>query len=214
MISPGATEREDAGLVRRATTAVLELAVGSIEEPTGGVAPSLTSDTVSGRAQPCSDERLSLLEHSPATKSWGRRALEVGTGIALGLSATMTLSGAAMKTVRFDIRCLVAITMLASACTTVPADGHDPGAMSEQDEHVSETTQALTGTHKVCSGIIPDKYRDSIEVDDGWSATTCLGWVTSIHGGASGTWQLGCVFTNGFSWGAQGGGLPSPNCGW
>ena len=119
-----------------------------------------------------------------------------------------------MKASILDIQRIAAITLLVGACATVPPDDRAPGTAPEQDQTTSETSQALTGTHKVCSGIIPDKYRDSIEVDDGWSATTCLGWVTSIHGGAAGTWQLGCLFTNGFSWGAAGGGLPSPNCGW
>jgi hypothetical protein len=104
----------------------------------------------------------------------------------------------------------MAFAFLISACASIPPDSTDtPSA----DEHTGQATQALTGTHKVCSAINTGApFRDSIEVDDGWSATTCLGWVQSVGGTQ---WQLGCLSTNGFSWGATNGGIPTnPSCGW
>lgn len=101
--------------------------------------------------------------------------------------------------------------LMVFACTSTSPDGKGWAEASAQDEHTGESTQALTGTHKVCSAVVPGNFRDSIEVDNGWSAFTCLGWVQSVGGTA---WQLGCLFTNGFSWGASNGGIPGPNCGW
>ena|SRR5690349_24294287 len=96
--------------------------------------------------------------------------------------------------------------LFASACVT--QDGEPQGPQTGQ------TAQALTGFHKLCSAVVSDKFRDTIEVDDTWSASTCFWWANSVTVG-TGTFQLGCLFTNSFSWGAPGGGAPSPsNCGW
>lgn len=106
----------------------------------------------------------------------------------------------------------------AAGCAALPGDdaAGDPAASATAaapGDHTGQAVQALTGNHKVCSAIVPDKFRDSIEVDDGWSSTTCFGWAQGVTAG-TGTWQMGCLFTNGFSWGGGGGGIPSPNCGW
>jgi hypothetical protein len=117
-----------------------------------------------------------------------------------------------MNRVNCLIRYTLVIAMIApTACTAIAPDGDDPVGSASTDGRVGETTQALTGVHKICSGVDDGNFRDSIEVDDGWSTTTCLGWARSIGGG---DWQMGCLFSNGFSWGATNGGIPSPNCGW
>jgi hypothetical protein len=107
--------------------------------------------------------------------------------------------------------CMFATIALAATACVSPEDG----APSGPGEPAGQTVQALTGVHKVCSAIAPGNYRDSIEVDNNWSITTCVGWVHSVNGGLpDSTGQLGCLFDNGFSWGSQGFGVPSSNCGW
>jgi hypothetical protein len=105
----------------------------------------------------------------------------------------------------------LASALVTSACTSMSPDGNEPAETASPGEHTGQTTQALTGLHKVCSAITPDNWRDSIEVDDGWSGTTCHGWAASI---SASQWQLGCLSTSGFSWGYVNGGIPSSNCGW
>jgi hypothetical protein len=112
-------------------------------------------------------------------------------------------------------RCLIGSACLLfaalSACSSVSPDGKEWVPTPSENEGVGQVEQALTGTNKVCSAVVSGVFRDSIVVDNGWSATTCHGWAVSV-GGTS--WQLGCLFTNGFAWGAANGGRPSPNCGW
>src|SRR3954468_4113323 len=104
------------------------------------------------------------------------------------------------------------ITLAATACVSPSPEDAAPEASGD---HTGQSVQALTGVHKVCSAIVPSNYRDSIEVDNNWSITTCIGWVQSVNAGSPGsTGQLGCLFDNGFSWGSQGFGVPSPDCGW
>jgi hypothetical protein len=107
------------------------------------------------------------------------------------------------------VRGFAAVLVIASACMTVPEDGESaPGPQTGQ------TTQALMGIHKMCSAVVPDKYRDTIIVDDTWTASTCFSWARSVNVGI-GTWQLGCLLPGAFTWGAPGGGPPTPsNCGW
>jgi hypothetical protein len=114
------------------------------------------------------------------------------------------------------VTCILGIVMFAStACVPQsPDDNEQPPAPGD---HTGQTMQALTGNHKICSAIVPSNYRDSIEVDDTWTASTCLSWANSVNAGAPGaTWQLGCLFPTSFSWGSQGGGAPpsQSNCGW
>lgn len=102
------------------------------------------------------------------------------------------------------------ITATGSGCTGASSEGKDPQP-SSQAEPTGEATQALTGVQKICSAVSPDNWRDTIEVGDGWTNLACRGWAQSV--GAP-TWQVGCFFDSGFSWGAASGGLPNPNCGW
>lgn len=104
---------------------------------------------------------------------------------------------------------IAAAMIVPSACTAV-SDGNDPDP-SSQGAGTGEVRQALTGTQKLCSGFIGGNWRDTIEVSDGWSISTCLSWTQSIGALQS---QLGCLSDTGFSWGALNGGIPSPNCGW
>lgn len=112
-------------------------------------------------------------------------------------------------------RCLVVAACVSfaafSACSSVSPDGQEWVATPTEGEEIGQVQQALAGTHKVCSAVVSGNFRDSIVVNNGWSSTTCLGWVQSVGGT---TWQLGCLFDNGFTWGAANGGRPSPNCGW
>jgi hypothetical protein len=104
----------------------------------------------------------------------------------------------------------LAVASLAVAACTATAPEGEQGAPG-RDEQTGQTTQALTGAHKICSAITPENWRDTIEVEDAWSMSTCRNWAGSI--GAP-QWQVGCVFDNGFSWGGTNGGAPSFNCGW
>lgn len=111
---------------------------------------------------------------------------------------------------------LVAASM--GACATTDGDewilsggSADEGAAATEAEAVADTAQALTGTHKICSGVVPGNFRDSIPVPNGWNTGMCQSWASSI--GAT-HWQLGCLFDGGYSWGVTNGGLPPNNCGW
>ena len=46
-----------------------------------------------------------------------------------------------------------------------------------------------------------------------WTFEDCYQWGREMLGGVS-VLQVGCIFTDHFSIGAKGGGLPSENCGW
>lgn len=102
-----------------------------------------------------------------------------------------------------------AYAVLNSACITadesewtyVPAD---------DSEEVAETSQALTGTHKVCRAIAPNNWQDTTIVPNAWNMGMCQKWAT-VLGGAS--WQVGCIFDTGYSWGVNGV-VPAKNCGW
>lgn len=105
---------------------------------------------------------------------------------------------------------VIAAAMIIPSACTVGSDGTEPD-VSSQGDRTGEVNQALTGAQKICSGISPGNWRDTLEVNDGWTASTCFAWTQSI--GAS-QWQLGCVFDTSFSWGVTNGGAPNPNCGW
>src|SRR4051812_12373734 len=79
-----------------------------------------------------------------------------------------------------------AVLLAMAGCSSVSPDGKEWVAPS-QGENTAETAQALTGTHKVCSAVTFNNWRDSINVDDGWSFTTCQGWAASV--GAE-RWQV------------------------
>lgn len=102
-----------------------------------------------------------------------------------------------------------------ASCTT--ADGKEwapqpmPAADEEPAEAVGEAPSALTGTHKMCSGFVSGNYRDTILVPSAWSSGMCQSWVAST---GTSSWQIGCVFDWGYSWGTPNGGLPPSNCGW
>ena len=102
----------------------------------------------------------------------------------------------------------VASLLAVAACTATAPDG-DQGPPGGAD--TGQTTQALSGTHKLCSAITPNNWRDTIEVEDAWAKSTCQSWASSI---AAPQWQVGCVFDSGFSWGGVNGGTPGVNCGW
>jgi hypothetical protein len=71
-------------------------------------------------------------------------------------------------------------------------------------------TAQFTGS-KLCSVIVGGDWRDTFSVPSGWTRNTCRIFRNSV--GAY-DYQLGCAFSNGFSWGSGGGGTPSQNCGW
>ena len=69
---------------------------------------------------------------------------------------------------------------------------------------------AFTG-QKFCSAMNPGGAVDTIVVPPGWTTDTCNNW-RIMHGYSS--YFIGCIFTNSYSRGSDGGGAPSPNCGW
>lgn len=72
--------------------------------------------------------------------------------------------------------------------------------------------EAIRQPRKLCSAVIIGQWRDTIEVDDNWSRSTCQRWVREVDGREM---QLGCLLPDGqFSMGSPNGGPPSPNCGW
>lgn len=98
-------------------------------------------------------------------------------------------------------------TLVASACVRqTPPSGED----------MTEGTQALTATSKVCEALW-NGTTDSIDVPDSWTIATCGSWAKSVD---LNDYRVGCVFDdNSFSWGTRhfepfGAGLPNPNCDW
>jgi len=73
------------------------------------------------------------------------------------------------------------------------------------------TVNAQTGGTKLCSAVEPGNFRDTISVSSAWSAGTCQNYANSVR---AQQYQLGCTFSNAFSWGSANGGTPNPNCGW
>ncbi|RYZ44163.1 MAG: hypothetical protein EOO71_00390 [Myxococcaceae bacterium] len=79
------------------------------------------------------------------------------------------------------------------------------------------------GGQKVCSAVVPDNWRDSINVPASWGPQTCAEWARSV--GAA-HYQLGCFFESrrnspSFVWGESAGAggvpqgvIPATNCGW
>ena len=74
---------------------------------------------------------------------------------------------------------------------------------------VAQSDQPIS--NKLCSGIVPGNYRDTINVPYNWSPRTCRDFANSI--GAE-TYQLGCITDTSFVWGQLGGGRPFSDCGW
>lgn len=119
--------------------------------------------------------------------------------------------GEDMKNVILRRPCVLATILCASfgllASCDMPTDDSAP-----EPESTETTSQPLTNSpHKMCSAITGGNWRDTIIVDNGWSLTTCQGWAASV---SATSWQVGCLNTNGFSWGNGGYSVPSPNCGW
>jgi len=75
----------------------------------------------------------------------------------------------------------------------------------------SRTVTAQSTGPKLCSVVVPGNWRDTFSVPLGWNSGTCLNFRNSVK---ATEYQLGCAFSNGFSWGSFGGGTPNPNCGW
>lgn len=67
------------------------------------------------------------------------------------------------------------------------------------------------GYQKVCSVFIPDHWRDSILVPSSWTVAECNKLRLRL---VATSFNLGCLFKDGPSFGTNGGGIPSPNCGW
>jgi hypothetical protein len=97
------------------------------------------------------------------------------------------------------------------------ADGKEWVPTPDEDGHLASTTQALTGTTKVCSAVVIGAWRDSISVPNSWSIAWCQNWANSI---SATRYQVGCQFDPpGWSWGSLvsiGSAAPTPtsNCGW
>lgn len=106
--------------------------------------------------------------------------------------------------------CSFVFSLAPSACVLGSTENNDVAEAPVHKEIMGETTQSLTGAHKVCSAVSPGYSRDSIVVTS-WHPYTCSGWATSV--GAP-VWQLGCLTDYGYSWGSAYGGIPSPNCEW
>jgi hypothetical protein len=68
------------------------------------------------------------------------------------------------------------------------------------------------GSGKLCSAVNPSNWRDTVPMPDAATEAACQSWKTVV--GAS-TYQLGCMSASGtVDLGPDGGGAPSPNCGW
>jgi hypothetical protein len=104
----------------------------------------------------------------------------------------------------------VLFSLSLTACET-SSDGKEWVATPNAQKEVTQVSSALdTGLQKVCSGVSPGFFRDSIIAPNNWSKQSCIQWAASI---GTSTYQLGCL--NGgtdFAWGPLG----STNffCGW
>jgi hypothetical protein len=91
--------------------------------------------------------------------------------------------------------CLASLGALFTGCSSVSPDGKQ-WVETPQDE-LGEAKQALTGTNKMCSAVVPNQFRDTIIVPQGWTVGTCSQWAGSI--GAT-NFNLGCQTDTGFVW--------------
>jgi hypothetical protein len=77
--------------------------------------------------------------------------------------------------------------------------------------HNVEVQTGMQTAIKMCSVMADGHWRDTIDVPSTFTPEACKGYMQSV--GAD-NYQLGCIQSNSFSWGAINGGTPSPNCGW
>jgi hypothetical protein len=108
----------------------------------------------------------------------------------------------------------VGLFLFALASCETSSDGKEWVASPNAQQQITQVTSPLeSGQHKVCSGVSPNQFRDSIVAPIDWSGGTCQQWAASI--GAS-TFQLGCMnqggFGNVFSWCTMG--TFCTACGW
>jgi len=93
------------------------------------------------------------------------------------------------------------------------SDGKEWVASPNAQQQVTQVVGALdTGQQKVCSGVNPGQFRDSIVVPSNWMKSDCQSWATSI---GTSTFQLGCLNSGGVVnslWGPLGGSWSV--CGW
>lgn len=66
---------------------------------------------------------------------------------------------------------------------------------------------------KACSAVLSGNWRDTIIVPSSWSASTCAKFAQA-EAAVTMSYNLYCIFEDGFSVGSVNGGIPSPNCGW
>ncbi len=74
-------------------------------------------------------------------------------------------------------------------CASISEDGKEWVATAEPtaDEvedvvEVGELRQAITGTHKMCSCVIGDLWRDTFQAHDGWTVSDCTDYCCDADG--------------------------------
>ena len=90
------------------------------------------------------------------------------------------------------------LLLLGLASCETSSDGKEWVPSPNAQEQITQVTRALdNGTQKVCSGVSPNAFRDSIVVPANWTASNCQSWASSI---GTSTFQLGCLNTSGFAY--------------
>ena len=86
------------------------------------------------------------------------------------------------------------------------------GAVDQVTQKLQSLEVRLPTIQKLCSAFTQGKWRDSFIVPQNWSREQCRLFQMSV--GAE-IWQLGCVYPNDISLGADNGGVPPKNeCDW
>lgn len=78
-----------------------------------------------------------------------------------------------------------------------------------------DATWVHPGGIKFCSPFVAGNWRSTTPVPQNWTVADCQAFMTTQ--GAN-SFQVGCLYSTGnpprYAFGAVGGAVPSPNCGW
>lgn len=84
-------------------------------------------------------------------------------------------------------------------CQSVSADGKEWVVPPETSEDLGSSSQSLTGTHKICSAVDPNRWRDTISVPNSWTRIRCAHFAISV---GVDYYQIGCTGST-YAWGSM-----------
>jgi hypothetical protein len=93
------------------------------------------------------------------------------------------------------------LAMLGVAGCEPSSDGKEWVPSSNAQQQITQVSSALDNSEqKLCSGVEPYQFRDTIIVPNGWDCARCSGWATSIGTSHYQCGRLNPGGVNGFSW--------------